>query len=160
MALPDKSTFDTIGGEIIDFSAVEDPNTDLAGAFNSEARADNAAMTRMIPRAYVAFIVSGSLCNVVDHDAVWGNSLAVKPTVAYVSFGQYTVTWPTTVADARGVVRALNLRRGLGSVETSGFISAALRISANSFTVTAYDVTSPGPSDPSNPTDAVSLIVW
>ena len=156
MALPDKATFATLGGEITDYSDVEDPTTDLAGAFNSETRADVAAMTRMIPRAFVAFTTNGTTCTVVDHDAVWGGDLAVKPTVAYVSDGLYTVTWPTTITDARGVVRALNLRRGQVNVESSpSCFGSAARLSANS-----YDAQSPGPSDPANPSDVISLIVW
>lgn len=159
MALPDKSTFASLGGEITDFSAVEDPNTDLAGAFNSEARADNAAMTRMIGRAFVAFTVNGT-CPVVEHDAVWGNNLAVAPTVAYVSTGLYTVTWPSTVTDARGVVRALNLRRGLANVDSLGMFASVKRVAANVFSVQAYDAQGPSAGDPASPTEPVTLIVW
>jgi hypothetical protein len=159
MALPDKSTFDTIGGEIIDFSAVEDPNTDLAGAFNSEARADVAAMTRMIPRAFVAFVVTGT-CPVVEHDAVWGNSLAVAPTVAYVSVGLYTVTWPTTVTDARGIIHSLNLRRGMANVDSPGLFASVKRVAANVFSIQAYDAQGPSAGDPASPTEPVTLIVW
>jgi len=138
MALPDKATFATLGGEIDDYSAVEDPTTDLAGAFSSETRADVAAMTRMIPRAVVSFTTDGATCTVVDHDSVWGADLAVKPTVVLdLGYGgKSVITWPTTVTDARGVVRSLNLRRGLVNVESAGYSGAATRAAANVFHVT------------------------
>lgn len=160
MALPDKSTFASIGGEIIDFSAVEDPNTDLAGAFNSEVRADVAAMTRMIPRAYVAFTLSGTTCTVVEHDAVWGNDLAVVPTIVRTGTGAFTVTWPTTVTDARGTVHSLNLRRGAVGVECAGFFGSAKRASANSFTMVTYDSQAQAPADTNLSTDIIVLTVW
>src|SRR6187431_2696501 len=101
MALPDSTTYASIGGELIDYSPVEDPETDLAAEFDNEARADTAAMTRMISRAMVSFTTDGVDCTVVDHDAVWGSDLAVKPTVT-VAGTTITVPWPTTVTDARG----------------------------------------------------------
>lgn len=160
MALPDKATFATVGGTILDYSAVEDPNTDLAAEFSNEVRADTAAMTRMIPRAYVAFTTNGTTCTVVEHDAVWGNDLAIAPTVARTGTGAYTVTWPTTVTDARGVVRSLNLRRGSAGLDYVGFFASPKRVSANSFTMIVYDASCQAPTDPNFVTDIVVLTVW
>jgi hypothetical protein len=161
MSLPDKATFATLGGEISDYSAVEDPTTDLAGAFDSEARADVAAMTRMIPRAMVSYTTDGVTCTVVEHDAVWGSDLPVKPTVVLdLGYGgKSVVTWPTTVTDARGVVRALNLRRGVANVDQPGYTGSVARVSANVFAVTTASTPDSSLMLP-DATNITTLIVW
>jgi hypothetical protein len=162
MALPDKATFATLGGEISDYSAVEDPTTDLAGTFSSETRADVAAMTRMIPRAFVSFTTTGASCTVVDHDAVWGSDLSVKPVVTIdpVYGATYVITWPTTVTDARGVQRALNLRRALGNVEAGGWTTATYRRSANVIAVTTGSTVDSSLSAPPDSITPITVWVW
>src|SRR4051812_11244544 len=106
--LPNSASYSTYGGEKTDYQPVEDPTTDRSADEVDEALADTSAMTRMIPRAFVTFQTNGTTCTVVAHDAVWGNDVSVAPTVTRIGLGAYDVTWPTTVTDARGNVRAVN----------------------------------------------------
>jgi len=162
MALPDKQTYSALGGDIQDYQAVEDPTTDLSDEQSNETRADVAAMTRMIPRAMVSFTTNGATCTVVDHEAVWGNALSVKPvvTVDPVYGATLIVVWPTTVMDARGVTYALNLKRGLGNVGEFGFMSAVQMISANSLRITPGSVVDSSNGFPGDHNSVITVWVW
>lgn len=159
--LPDKSTYSIMGGELVDYQPAEDPTTDLPAVADDENRADCAAMTRTITRAYVAFTTNGTTCTVVDHDAVWGNGLAVAPTVARSSAGTFVVTWPATVTDARGLSHALNLRRGLAEVEpdTNVYVARAKIASPNTAQVVTSRSSTEAAADPSS-TAAIVVTVW
>lgn len=50
MSLPNKQSYDNLGGELSDYSPVTDPTTDLSAEASNETRVDVAAMTRTIPR--------------------------------------------------------------------------------------------------------------
>ena len=137
--LPQSNSYQNLGGELADYQPVTDPTTDRAAAAENDAFADVAAMTRMAFRAYVTFTIAATVGTVIDHDAVWGNDVSVKPTIGYLgSAGGYSITWPASVTDARGISRSVNLRRGLvnvaqsngtGSLSTSGPNTATLRLS-------------------------------
>lgn len=151
--LPEKQSYDGLGGDIKDYAPVVDPTTDLPARVSNETRADVAQMTRMIGRAFVTFDNGGE---VSDHDAVWGNADAVKPVVVPFSAGRYQVTWPSSVVDARGTTRSVNLRVGLPSLETFGFIPAVTRTAPNVFLVEVYGIAAGTLDDPSG---AISLVV-
>ncbi|KYF87779.1 hypothetical protein BE20_24860 [Sorangium cellulosum] len=157
MALPDKNDFAALGGELVDYSPPEDPTTDLSAEASNEARADTAAMTRMIERAFVSFTTNGSTATVTDHDAVWGNALAYKPTISRTGAGNYLVTWPTTVTDARGVTRSLNLRFGVGNVGESLFSASVIRVSANSMRIR---ITRNNAATDPDASTVVTMVVW
>jgi len=159
MALPDKNIYNNLGGELTDYQPAEDPTTDLAAAADDDARSDVAAMTRIIVRAYVVFTVSGSTCTVVDQDSVWGNSLAVLPTIVRNSAGNYTITWPATVMDARGLSHALNLRRGHGNVEPGAnvFVPQVSIPTPNTALVVTSRSSTEAAADPST---AIVVTVW
>lgn len=132
MTLPNSATYPTYGGEKADYSPVADPTTDLSAAQLNEARSDVAAMTRMIPRAYVAFSYATGVVTVADNDSVWGN--ATPPTVARTATGTFLITWPASIVDARGNTQTVNLRRGDGNVEAANYSVSAVYTSPNSFT--------------------------
>ena len=155
MALPDKSTYAAYGGEIA-YPAPEDPTADITSDASDEVRVDCAAMTRMIPRAYVTFTTDGTTCAVVEHDAVWGNDISIKPTVTVFDVGFYTVTWPSTVVDARGVSRAVNLRRGSATIEHTAAFCTALRQGPNAFLIVTNNSGSPALFVAS----PITLVVW
>lgn len=117
MALPDSATLsDTYGGPYTNADPVQDPTTEVNDDEFNEMLADTAACTRMVERAWVCFFgltyTSGSQSiPVEDHDAVWGASGAVTPTIVQNPAGTYTITWPATVDDELGVTRTLNIRR-------------------------------------------------
>lgn len=143
--LPEVQSYDGLGGDIIDYAAVVDPETDLPAEASNETRADVAAMTRMIGRAFVSFDNGGE---VSIHDAVWGNSDAVKPVVAVLSAGRYTITWPSSVTDARATSHPVNLRVGLPSLVDVAYIATAERTAPNVFLVQVYGIAAGTLDDP------------
>lgn len=140
--LPDKATFSDYGGEKQDYAAPEDPTTDRSAAEMNPAFCDVAAMTRMIPRAMVEFYYSGGVATIVDHDAVWGNSDSVKPTVTRLSAGRYRVEFPATVVDALGDTYSVNLKRGWANTEDGavGLVASATWVTPTRFVVACINV--------------------
>lgn len=121
MTLPAVDTLDTYGGELSDYRPVVDPTTDRAAAAANQAYASTAAATHVVPRAVVRVTQSGAALTVAFHDAVWGDSLAVKPTATYNSAGNYTVTWDTEFEDELGTEHTTNFKCVLSAtVEDSG----------------------------------------
>lgn len=161
MSLPNSNSYDILGGELNDYAPVTDPTTDLSAESSNEMRSDVAAMTRMTDRAWVAFTIDGySVPQVAnnDFDAVWGNALAYKPEVEYNDVGDYTVTFPEEVVDARGIEQTVNLRCGHGNCESLSFTVNVKKLSPNSFSVKLWAATD-GPLDPDPITDKVHLFV-
>src|SRR5678815_3074490 len=101
MALPDKASLSSsYGGPYEDERPVEDPMTEVAAGSLNEALNDAAMATHTVPRAWVSFsghTYSGAgtdSITVSDHDAVWGSSDAVKPTVGQTGTNTFVITWP------------------------------------------------------------------
>ena len=142
--LPEIATFSDYGGEKQDYSAPEDPTTDRSADEMNPALADVAAGTRTAVRAYVEFRANPPNCDLVVHDAVWGNSIPVAPVLTYNGAGDYTVTFPASITDALGATKVVNLRAGWANVDDLGFtlIATARKISANSFHVAVMDISS------------------
>lgn len=137
MALPDQATgADNYGTPYQNERPVEDPTTEPdAGAIN-EALVDTAACTRMICRARVTFTgltyTSGSQSITVDnHNAVWGSSDGVKPTIVQTAAGIYVVTWPATVVDELGDTHTLNMIMPLEPMTIDATLS---RVKVTAFT--------------------------
>lgn len=161
MALPGIASFDDYGGEKQDYSPPEDVTTDRSAAEINPAFADVAAMTRMIPRAYVAFTADGGgpACTIVDSDAVWGNATAVLPVLTYNGDGDYTVEWPSTIVDELGNTVSVNLRRGMAQTEDLGFVGQVIRVSATEMRVMVYNANT-GYMAAWDPTGPITLTVW
>ena len=143
--LPEVQSYDGLGGDINDYAPVVDPTTDLPAEASNETRVDVAAMTRMIGRAFVSFDSGGE---VSLHDAVWGNSVAVKPVVDVLSAGRYQITWPSSITDARGASRPVNLRIGVPSLVDSAYVPTAQRTAPNVFLVQTYGIAAGTFEDP------------
>ena len=148
--LPDKQSYAGLAGELSDYAPVVDPTTDLPAEASNEDRADVAAMTRTITRAWAAVEITAGAPVVVEHDAVWGNDNAVKPTPTNTGVGEYILTWPATVTDARGVVRSLNLQRAAASSETEGWSVSAAKASPNTAAFKTYDIAGTALADPAS----------
>jgi hypothetical protein len=115
--LPNVANYDTYGGELEDYSLVEDPTTDLAADLANEQRVDTAGMTATALRAFVVFTWSvDEGVTIRQQGAVWGNG--TSPTIALTAPGTFTITWPSTATDARGVSRSVNLRAGWVSCQS------------------------------------------
>lgn len=166
MSLPNIQSYDNLGGELADYNPVTDPTTDLSAEASNEMRSDVSAMTRTATRAWVAFRVDGTSAIVVDnddHDSVYGNAEIYKPVGVYNSTGNYTITFPASIVDARGVTQSLNLRQAwtcFDSISNHFLLSSARVTSANTVDVFLYDFTGPNITDPPDPaTDKIVLFV-
>lgn len=159
--LPNKATFANYGGAKLDYSPAEDPTTDRAAVELNEALADVAGMTRMVGRAYVVFTVDNatSTCTVVDHDAVWGSDVSVKPTVSYDGGGAYAVDWPGSVTDVHGVDHPVNLRAGVANVAALAWLCNVTQVGGNGVLLAAYDIAGAAQGDPAS-TVKITVFVW
>lgn len=155
MSLPNKQSYNNLGGELTDYSPVTNPTTDLSAAASNESRSDVAAMTRTAIRAWVGFTVSGTTISVAssDYDAVYGNANVYKPTGAYVSTGTYDITFPSSVVDARGNTQTVNLSVGwvnVDGVNNNGYVGTCQKTASNVFRVYVYSTVDGGIEDATN----------
>lgn len=121
--LPETADVNELGGILTNAGEVEDPTTDLDADADNKNRACTAMMTHLACRAARRF--TGHATTPTDpasgfvHDACWGNTPGVKPTVA-IAATVYTVTWPTSVTDELSESHAVNLRFADAWVECTG----------------------------------------
>jgi hypothetical protein len=143
MPCPDIDTLATLGGALQNYSPVEDPTTDLDAATYNITRLDVASMTQTSNRAWVNFTANTTTgtMTLVAHAAHWGSSIAVAPTLARVTTGTFTVTWPATVTDDLGNVHTLNMRFAKGNARGGGtyYDVQAQPSGLNSVTVYVYN---------------------
>lgn len=139
MTLPDIDDLDSLGGALQDLSPVTDPSTDRSATGANPAYTDTAAMTATAIRAWVSLSINGTTPTLVAHNSVWGNSLAVQPTLAYTSStGIFSITWPAIVADAipnglpgyNAAGHTLNLRDGWANAQSVTFWHTQILIHA------------------------------
>ena len=127
MSLPNSDSFDQLGGKKINYSQIEDPNTDVDAGQYSQMCFDVAMMTATSPRCWVRF-TGGTSPVLVAHNSVWGNSAPVTPVIAHTSTGTYTITFPSTVNDGLGTPSStitVNLRVAWDSVDGGLFTQSA-----------------------------------
>lgn len=96
---PEIPSLDTFGGTFVNADAVVDPTTECDASFFNRLLAQVVMLSHTAPKAWVSCTVSGGTVTIVDHDAVWGNTSAVKPTVARTGAGIFTVTWASSYSD-------------------------------------------------------------
>lgn len=144
MRLPQTATLSTYGGAKQNEYPVENPTTDISAEEHNELAEDVAAMTHTALRAWCAFV--GNATTPTDpssnvHDAVFGDSLAMKPIAARPGTGVWTLTYPTTYTDELGNTRTVNFRRGIVlSVEgTTPYLVTVTPTAANVLTVRIFD---------------------
>lgn len=117
MTLPAKDSFSTYGGFKFDFIAVVDPTTDRSADEMNAALASLSMLTRTPVKAMVQFDGYAGTPTVAFHEAIWGNTSDLKPTVTRNSAGNYTITWPSTVIDPLNVTQTVILKSGWANVE-------------------------------------------
>lgn len=151
MSLPEKNDYDSLGGEKIDYSPVADPDTDLSAEELNETRADVAAMTQTAIRAWCSFTVTATVPAIgsteQDYGAVYGRSASYKPSIVRNSAGVFTVTFPTSIVDARGNTKSLNIQCGFGCSETADESVAVQRTSANTVVARIVSIASGAATD-------------
>ena len=123
---PQTPDVDTFGGTFTDADGVVDPETELSATYFNRLVAQTVMLSHTTPRAWARVTVSGGVATLADHDAVWGNTAGVAPTVTYVGTGEYTVEWDASYDDLQTTPEshAVSLR----CAHASGFKAAAARI--------------------------------
>lgn len=126
MTLPSVDTLSTYGGALEDYSEVVDPTTDESAAWRNKYAANVAMMTHTAPRAIRSFLgTTGGATAIADpssgfvHDAVWGDTASVKPSVTHVSTGTYDAIWASSVDDELAVAHTVSFQRAWANVESS-----------------------------------------
>jgi hypothetical protein len=150
---PDKPTIDTFGAPYSDPDAVVDPETEMASEYMNRLIAQVSMLSMTAPIAWVRCAVDIGTVTVTDHSAVWGDTSAVKPTVAYTGTGDYLVTWAAAYDDLQATPEShttsirsaqLTLSNG-GAGDTFGECDVA---SANTVRVRCFDAPSGAAADP------------
>lgn len=145
MTLPDKDALSgDYGGARTNAHPVEDPTTDVGAEHLNPVMANVAMMTHTAPRAIVLFTgttyTSGTV-NVTpdDHDAMWGSSTGVRPTVGETSAGVYVITWATSQTDELGASHTLNIRfPDCVAYGVSTLVAKVISWTANTITINTY----------------------
>lgn len=116
MTLPSSDSYLTYGGEIEDYSQVENPQTDLSAEASNSLRASVAGMSNTCFRAEVNFYAdeNGDVF-FSDIRAVWDVNSSEDPIAERVEPGWYRITFPESVVDLRGENQDLNLLGGIAN---------------------------------------------
>lgn len=149
-ALPDITTLSALGGPLNNYAPVEDPTVDEDAANINVVKCNVAMSSHTVMRAFVSFVTAGAstptdpASNV--HDALWGNAIAVKPTLAHSATGVLTATWPTDVSDEGTVLgqtaatHTLAFRHAWVVVEGSTYVRVQAKVTApNVVTIYTFD---------------------
>lgn len=115
--LPNASTYESLGGTIVDYSEIVDPTTDLPAVADCETRANVAAMTRMTKRVWFTWTNNGSVGTLVSFDSVVGNSATNYPTINKQATGRWRFTFPAAIVDAFGNAGAWTFKLANGSAQ-------------------------------------------
>jgi hypothetical protein len=145
MALPGINDYAVLGGEQVNYKPVTNPQTDIDASAWNEVKADTAAMTAVCDRAWVRFYWTGAATAVISHAEVWTSTL---PTVTRSIAGEYVITWPSSVTDARGIIHYPNLRAGMGHGASMGKLINVSVIAPNQVAVYCYDAVANAAYDP------------
>ncbi len=120
MTLPSSDSYSTYGGDIVDYSVVEDPDTDLAADASNQCRASAAGMTATCFRAVVTFIWDGSTgLTLLNVNSVWDGVASLDPVLTRLTVGTYRIVFPAAVTDLRGNTQSLNLLGGIANPDVS-----------------------------------------
>ena len=166
MSLPESTTYDQLGGTLTDNRPVENPDTDLSAHASNLLRPNTAAMSRTAIRGWFAFTVTllpapSPVIASSDFDAVYGNSLSVKPFIEIEDVGIYTVTFPSSIIDDLLVTRYLLIRGAVANYapeDPTHYFDAKCKImSANTMRIHIYDNTNTL-SNPAADTDKISVM--
>ena len=119
MTLPSSDNYLTYGGELVDYSAVENPQTDLSAEASNSMRASVAGMSATCFRAIINFHVDVSDVIIDNMYAVWDVDTSDAPTMSKVEPGWYQIVFPTEVYDLRAQTQNLNLLGGIANPNVS-----------------------------------------
>lgn len=144
MTFPAKDTIAGYGGVLNDYAAVVDPTTDRPAAGSNQAYGTAAAMTHNAAKAFARVVLAAStgalaLASSNGHDAAWGSSAPVVPTLVRTALGVFTITWPATITDEIGATQSVFFRYAQGTVEgASAYLLTSSVTAANVVTLYAW----------------------
>lgn len=163
MPLPDIDSIDTYGGALSNYEPIVDPTTDEDASWRNAYVCNVAMMTRTALRAVRRF--KGHATTPADpstgtvHEAMWGNTNGVKPSVVHNATGIYDVTFPASVDDELGTAHDVNLRWAMAQVEQSdGTFRAAHAKVTGANTVRIYTYSGTTLNDLSD--EVICVLVW
>lgn len=152
--LPDRDSLSSYGGAMQNYAEPVDPTTDEDAAHRNLYAMNVAAMTHSATRAARSFLgTTGGGTAIADpssgfiHDAVWGDTSDVKPSVTHVATGTYDAIWPSTVNDELNESHTLNVRRAWAGVESPDgtlMLAEAKRMGAQKVRVYTYKANASG----------------
>ena len=105
-----------------DYSYQADPETDVKAAVVERICVDLSGVSQTIARAAVQVDADGAGGeSIIAHRAVWGNTVAVKPTLTRNGAGDYTITWAASYDDlnptpAKRVTSNVNFQLAGGTI--------------------------------------------
>lgn len=121
MPLPNIDDFATLAGPLVNYTDVVDPTTDLPDYASNTARANNAAMTRMLERIAIEWTNDGVAGTVASFNSVIGNSSLYYPSFVRDNIGIWRLIWSPTVVDVLGEEAFWAFRYAEGCI-TSGSV--------------------------------------
>lgn len=146
--LPDILSTDDCGLPKNDFSFVTNPLTDESYEEHEAHVVGVAAMSHTAARALVYVNGDGGGNeSIVDHRAVWGDTVGVKPTLTRNGTGDYTLTWASAYDDlnptpARVVSHTVNIEFAVATITQDVVGHICVTWTANTVTVKTYDAAS------------------
>jgi hypothetical protein len=143
--LPDTLSADDCGLPKSNRSFVANPTTDLSYEEYESAAVGVMAQSHTAFRAHVLVDADASGGETITtHDAVWGGTVGVKPTLARTGAGVYTITWTASYDDlnptpARVVSHATNIRFAQATIAENAAGMIACTWTANVLTVRTWN---------------------
>ena len=165
MTLPSSDAYLTYGGELENYSQVEDPQTDLDAEASNQLRASAAGITNTCFRAIVDFTIGdpGGITPILNqHYAVWDTVSSDPPVITYMSIGVYQIQFPNSVFDLRGASQDLNLLGSVVNVNVdngNGFFATSRRNNATTFTVYMWSAVDASLEDIGGTNNSIQLFV-
>lgn len=151
--LPDIADINELGGVLTNAWPVEDPTTDMDAGADNKSRSNVAMMSNTALRGWVRFTAAASAGALIAHNAVWGNGVAVIPTLGRTGVGVATITFPTTVTDPLGVSHTVNIRAAWANSRGAGTFFQAECLPSSANVVTVYIATGAGVASDAVATD-------
>jgi hypothetical protein len=152
---PETPSLDTFGAPYEDADSTVDPETEMAAEYMNRLVAQVAMLSHTAPKAWARFTISGSTATCVAHNAVWGDTNAVKPTATRVMVGQWGVAWAASYDDLQSTPESHSVSIGACHVEPYGNV-----VYHNSKPNTANTVTALFYNAAGTLTDPTDFAVW
>jgi hypothetical protein len=173
MPLPDISSLSSFGGALQNYAGVTDPETDEDAKYRNRYACDVAMLGHTGARALVRFVAANGAAPTDPsdfvHDALWGDDVAVKPTVERAGEGVWTVTWPDTVDDeltsadetlGGGETHAVNIRATMAQASpVAGVLKHAVAEVTSPYVVTVYGYLANGTAD-DIAGSTITVLIW